>query len=54
MYQITYEHCDQSWTDTWECACNDRCPVCNQEIEPSRVEYIGEEEATEPACQYAC
>jgi transcription initiation factor IIE alpha subunit len=22
------------WTDTWDCACNDRCPVCNAEIEP--------------------
>ena len=27
------------WEDTWSCMCNDRCPVCNAEIEP----YISEE-----------
>lgn len=30
----TYEHCGETWEDTWDCACNDRCPVCNKEIEP--------------------
>jgi len=22
------------WTDRWNCACNDKCPTCNKEIEP--------------------
>ena len=22
------------WTDNWSATCNDRCPVCNHEIEP--------------------
>jgi hypothetical protein len=22
------------WQDEWSCACNDKCPVCNAEIEP--------------------
>ena len=22
------------WTDEWSCACNDRCPLCNAEVEP--------------------
>jgi hypothetical protein len=22
------------WSDTWDCQCNDRCPVCNAENEP--------------------
>jgi hypothetical protein len=31
-----YRHheCHTSWTDEWSCACNDRCPQCNAEIEP--------------------
>lgn len=23
-----------TWSDSWECTCNDRCPVCNAETEP--------------------
>ncbi len=30
----TCEECDESWTDQWSCACNDRCPTCDHEIEP--------------------
>jgi hypothetical protein len=26
--------CGTEWEDTWDCACNDRCPSCNKEIEP--------------------
>lgn len=33
-YENHYEHCGQIWIDTWSCMCNDRCPVCNKEIEP--------------------
>lgn len=29
-----YKHCGQVWEDHWSCACNDRCPICNAEIEP--------------------
>ena len=28
------------WTDRWSCACNDRCPTCNKEIEPYESEEI--------------
>jgi len=33
-----HEECDIEWTDEWSCACNDRCPVCDAEIEP--YDYI--------------
>lgn len=23
------------WDDVWSCMCNDKCPVCNKEIEPT-------------------
>lgn len=26
--------CGEQWQDTWNSACNDRCPTCNREIEP--------------------
>jgi len=31
-----YRHreCGVAWTDEWSCACNDRCPKCDAEIEP--------------------
>lgn len=32
--------CNQSWEDTHSCACNDKCPSCNKEIEPFTSEYI--------------
>lgn len=25
--------CGETWQDEWSCACNDRCPGCNKEIE---------------------
>jgi hypothetical protein len=25
-----------AWSDTWSCMCNDRCPTCDDEIEPTR------------------
>lgn len=33
-FRMFYSHCGTEWEDTWSCACNDRCPVCNREIEP--------------------
>lgn len=26
--------CGHEWNDQWDCACDDKCPVCNKEIEP--------------------
>jgi hypothetical protein len=31
-YKCQYDGAE--WTDEWSCACNDRCPTCNKEIEP--------------------
>ena len=28
--------CKTTWEDVWDCACNDRCPKCNAEIEPEK------------------
>jgi hypothetical protein len=28
------------WSDEWSCACNDKCPTCNKEIEPYESEEI--------------
>ncbi len=28
------------WADQWSCMCNDRCPVCGDEIEPYQSENI--------------
>jgi hypothetical protein len=43
--------CGETWTDEWSCMCNDRCPECNIETEPTssidlsrsliREDYIG-------------
>jgi hypothetical protein len=27
-------HDGTRWLDDWTCACNDRCPACDAEIEP--------------------
>jgi hypothetical protein len=29
-----YVHCRHEWQDIWSCTCDDRCPICNDEIEP--------------------
>lgn len=31
-YKCPYD--GHEWEMEWDCACNDRCPVCNKEIEP--------------------
>ncbi len=33
-------YCHQDWYDEWDCACNDRCPDCNKEIEPYQSDLI--------------
>ncbi len=30
----------EEWEDTADCMCNDRCPVCNKEIEPFESEKL--------------
>lgn len=30
--------CGTEWWDEWDCACNDRCPTCDTEIEPDDEE----------------
>lgn len=38
-----YVHCGTTWYDTWDCMCNDECPICFGEIEPwASVEIGGE------------
>lgn len=32
--------CGEHWDDEWECACNDKCPSCDKEIEPYDSEEI--------------
>ena len=27
--------CNEKWTDEWSCMCNDRCPNCDIETEPT-------------------
>lgn len=35
IFQNSYKcDCGEEWEDNWSCACNDRCPSCNKEIEP--------------------
>jgi len=37
MFTNHYEcsRCGEVWMDAWSCACNDKCPVCRAETEPS-------------------
>lgn len=34
------EECDVAWDDRWSCMCNDKCPECNREIEPTESEEL--------------
>jgi hypothetical protein len=29
--------CGEAWVDLHDCACNDRCPSCDRETEPSET-----------------
>lgn len=40
QFRNFYLHCGWEWQDEWSSMCNDRCPVCNAEIEPCRSEEI--------------
>lgn len=35
--------CSHEWEDEWSCMCNDKCPICNTEIEPYKSEFISDE-----------
>ena len=35
-------HCHTHWTDTWDCTCDDDCPICHWEIEPFASAEIDE------------
>ena len=39
--------CGTEWEDQWSCACNDKCPNCNAEIEPDSSEWLGSGEEPE-------
>ena len=32
--------CQLDWQDEWDCACNDRCPSCHQEIVAFKSDLI--------------
>lgn len=34
------EKCDATWTDMWECCCDDKCPRCGIYIEPIYSEDV--------------
>ena len=39
--------CGETWSDEWSCMCNDRCPKCNKEIEPSQSQELDPESGEE-------
>ena len=35
-YHLYYNcDCGEVWEDEWDCLCNDKCPMCNKETQPS-------------------
>jgi hypothetical protein len=34
------QHDPNAWEEVADCECNDRCPICNAEIEPSDSEEL--------------
>ncbi len=45
VFEMQYEcECGVAWTDQWSCACNDECPGCKREIEPTAWRVLGEPE----------
>jgi len=45
LNQYRCPYCQTEWEDVWDCACNDRCPDCNKEIEPYESALIDGESA---------
>ena len=48
LNQYRCPYCQTEWEDEWDCACNDRCPDCNKEIEPYESALIKGESAETP------
>jgi hypothetical protein len=55
---LNYYRCDHAdsleedqpesvWVDQWSCTCNDKCPVCNHEIEPYKSDDLLDDGETE-------
>lgn len=44
--------CGEEWEDLWDCACNDKCPQCNKEIEPYYSEEINTTDANADISKY--
>lgn len=54
MAYVNYYQCPKDeieWADLWTCQCNDKCPVCNSEIEPLRSDEVNAPLAHEIAMQ---
>lgn len=32
--------CGEEWSSTWSCMCNEKCSVCNKEIQPTNSEEL--------------
>lgn len=43
IYLCEYIHCNTKWELFLDSGHNDRCPVCNKEIEPKYVTFINDE-----------
>jgi hypothetical protein len=39
-FLMRYRHCGQTWAQSWSSIVNDKCPVCNAEIEPYDTEDL--------------
>jgi hypothetical protein len=48
-FSISYEHCGTSWKGRHSCACNDECPCCGGEIEPTTYEQVAGMDWEQPA-----
>jgi len=42
------EACDNYWDDQWSSACNDKCAICDREIEPYRSDDVDGRKNEEP------
>lgn len=32
--------CDLTWSDVWNCQCDDKCPQCNKAYTPEKSEEV--------------
>lgn len=38
------EDCDISWSDEWDCCCDDECPDCHKDYSPQNSEVLEDDE----------